>query len=430
MKKSNANEVIGRLDRKVRRLNSGLSSVHETARLLTGPMELQQVLEIVVKTVAETMAADAAGLRLLDEDTGRLELKATYGLSDAYQNKGPVTAAESELNKRALNGEVIVVDDMRSHPQFTRYHEEIIREGVISSLSIGLRYRNKGVGILRLYNKRQREFSAADISLALTVAAQSAAAIINARLYKDALEGERLARQLRLAGAVQRHLIPKKSPVLPGIDIAGVYVPCYDVGGDFYDFISLPNGRVVLVIGDIMGKGIPASLAMASVRSFLRACAEMVDSAAELATKINRMFCHDAEHGEFATLFCGILAPDGRLIYCNCGHEPPVLFRGDKIIELTEGGMVIGLEPETNYQQQQIALKTGDMLIMYTDGLADAVNFQRESFGRDRIIEAARSSRHLNSEQTAKNILWLMRKFTGLTRRFDDTALIVLKKTE
>lgn len=413
------------------RLSSDLSSVHETARLLTSPMELQQVLEVVVRTVAEALDADAAGLRLLDEETGELRLKATYGLSESYKNKGPVTAGESTLNERALRGEAIVVEDMRRDSHFQKYHEAIGQEGLVSNLSIGLMYRGKGIGIMRLYSKGQRRFGQEDISLARTVASQSAAAITNARLYAEALEGERIARQLRLAGAVQRHLIPRETPQRAGVELAGHYAPCYDVGGDFYDYIPLADGRLIIVIGDVMGKGVPASLAMASLRSSLRAYAEQSESVEELVARANGMFCHDIGLGEFATLFCASLDPtNDRLVYCNCGHEPPIVLRGGRQIDLDQGGTVLGIDPESKYVSAELELEAGDLVLMYTDGLADAVNFEGEPFGRERVIESLRASAQMNAAQVGRNILWLMRKFTGLTPPFDDTALVILKKTD
>jgi phosphoserine phosphatase RsbU/P len=419
------------LNKRLDRLHHDLSSVHETSRLLTGPMDLQQVLEIVVKTVAEAIGAEAAGLRLLDENTGELVLKATYGLSEEYKTKGPVTAGESILNKRALSGEPIIVENMLTDSHFKKYHDEIQKEGLVSNLSIGLLYKNKGIGIMRLYNKRPRLYSEADVSLAQTIASQSAAAIVNARLYAEALEGERMLRQIRLAGDVQRHLIPARPPAVPGLDIAGMYVPCYDVGGDFYDFLPLPDGRLLLSIGDIMGKGVPASLAMASLRSGLRAYAEQFQDVNELVQRVNIMFCHDVVFGEFATIFCASYDPSHRtLTYCNGGHEPAILLQDQKTVSLSEGGTVLGIDKKTVYQTHTIELHTNDMLILYTDGLADAVNFRRESFGRQRIIEAARNSREMPAEQAAKNILWLMRKYTGLTKRFDDMALVVVKITD
>jgi len=427
----NMARTIDRQQRTVRRLNRGLSSVHETTQLLTGPMNLQHVLEMVVQTVADALGTEASGLRLLDEETKALTLMATYGLSEAYKYKGPVSAGESELNQRVLGGEAVAVNDMRTNPFFKRYHSEIVQEGLISCLSIGLIYKGHGIGMLRLYSKRPRRFSNDDISLARTIASQSAAAIVNARLYKEALEKERMARQLKLAGVVQRHLIPESVPNIPGVDLAGIYVPCYEVGGDFYDFIATSENRFVFVIGDVMGKGIPASLAMASVRSSLRAYAEKIESVEEIVYHVNRMICNDVEWGEFVTLFCAVLdTSSGKLTYCNCGHEPPVLIRNDQIFDLQEGGAVLGISKHPSFESRQITMEPNSMLVMYTDGLADAMNFDRESFGRQRIIHAIKDSIGLTAEQAARNILWFMRKFTGLTKRFDDTALVVLKRTE
>ncbi|MBI9016252.1 MAG: SpoIIE family protein phosphatase [Phycisphaerae bacterium] len=430
-------DTIGRLGRKVKNLHGGLSSIHETTRLLTSPMDLPQVLEMVVRTVTDSMNLKAAGLRLLDEETGQLVLKATYGLSDEYKNKGEVTATESTLNRKALHGQAVIVDDMRTDPNFKKHHKAILNEGIVSSLSIGLMYRDKGIGILRLYSANHRAFSEDNINLARTIASQSAAAIVNARLYRDALEAERLTEQMKTAAEVQRHLLPLNCPTIPDVDIAGRYVPCHELGGDIYDYIALENDRVMFVIGDIMGKGLPAALTMASLRATIRAYADAADTFEDFIHKVNKMFYRDTEGAEFATLFCGMLgsgcSKDKKychMTYCNCGHEPPILLRGDHTIDLNDGGMVLGIDPDNKYDIGTIQLEKGDMIVMYTDGLADACNFNRERFGRERIIEAIKSSSDMTANQAVKNILWLMRKFTGLTRRVDDTALVVIKLPE
>ncbi len=420
-----------RKERKLKKLDQEFTGVYKASALLTGPMELQQVLEIVVETIAQAVDAEAAGLRLLNKDTGQLILKATYGLSGEYISKGPVTAGESTLNQRALNGEVIVVEDMRTDEHFVKYHEEIKREGLVSCLTIGLMYKDIGIGILRLYNRKKRRFSSEAISTARIVASQSAAAITNARLYAEALEGERMARQIRLAGEVQRHLLPEKAPELNGMQLHGIYVPCYDVGGDFYDFIDIANDRWLVPLGDVMGKGVPASLVMASIRSALRAYAAQYEDLQRFVTRANRMFCHDSDLGEFATLFVAEVNPDeSTLTYCNCGHDPPFIVRDKQIIELTQGGTVIGLDAESDYQVETVKMQKDDMLVMFTDGLADASNFDGDRFGYDRIMKAALDSAHLSAPEAAKNILWTMRKFAGLQTRGDDTALVVLKKVE
>ena len=424
------NKTQSKLDKKVQLLNTSLSEVYETSLLLTSPLEIKQVLEIVVKTVAQSLGLDAAGLRLLDDETGRLELKATYQLSDAYISKGPVTATESELNIKALNGEPVIVNNMQTDPNFKRYHDKVKAEGIMSSLSIGLIYRNKGIGILRLYSKKKRYFPPAAIKLAQTIAAQSAAAIVNARLYKEALEGERIARQMKLAGAVQRQLLPANPPQFDGLQCGGSYAPCYDVGGDFYDFVHIKEScKVLFFIGDIMGKGIPASLAMASIRAFIRAYGELDLSVKELVQRVNRSLHHDTLTGEFATAFFGIYSlNDHTLEYCSCGHEPALFFQDGNISKLQAGGMVLGVTSEYECEPETISFSPGNMLVAYTDGLADARNFDNESFGTDRIKVALKESANMTATQSANNITWIMRKFTGLTRRFDDTAIVTLKR--
>ena len=424
------NKTQSKLDKKVQQLNTSLSEVYETSQLLTSPMDIEQILEVVVKTVTQSLGLDAAGLRLLDDETGRLELKATYKLSDSYINKGPVTASESELNIKALNGEPVIVNNMQTDPNFQRYNAKVKAEGIMSSLSIGLIYKNKGIGILRLYSKKKRYFPPAAIKLAQTIAAQSAAAIVNARLYKEALEGERIARQMRLAGAVQRQLLPDNPPQFETLQCGGSYSPCYDVGGDFYDFVHLKeNNRLLFFIGDIMGKGIPASLAMASIRAFIRAYGELNLPIKELVQRVNRSLHHDTLSGEFATAFFGSYCLNtNTLEYCSCGHEPALFYHNDEIIRLHAGGMVLGITPEYDCEPETVEFQPGDLLIAYTDGLTDARNFDDESFGLERIKTALRESANLTAGQIANNITWIMRKFTGLTRRFDDTAIVTLKR--
>ena len=418
------------LGKKVKELHSNLTEVYETSKLLNSPMDLNQVLEVVVRTITNSLGLDAAGLRLLDEETGMLELKATYKLSEKYINKGPVTASESELNIQALNGEPVIVENMQTNPNFKKYREKVIAEGIVSSLSIGLRYRDKGIGILRLYSKKQRHFPAAMIKLAQTIAAQSAAAIVNARLYRDALEGERISRQMKLAGTVQRRLLPENPPKFDNLSLGCAYAPCYDVGGDFYDFIKLDNdSKLLFFIGDIMGKGIPASLAMASLRAFIRAYVEMELPLKQLVQRVNRSLHHDALQGEFATAFFGIYHLDQhKLEYCNCGHEPALLFKNGEFKKLNAGGMVMGIYPDYDCDTDIVRFDPGDMLTAFTDGLPDARNFEGETFSNGRIQKAIQQSAEMTASQAANNIMWIMRKFTGLTKRFDDTAIITLKR--
>jgi phosphoserine phosphatase RsbU/P len=278
-----------------------------------------------------------------------------------------------------------------------------------------------------VYTDQEQTFSQLQIDLLKAVAAQAAAAIENARLLTETLEAEALEKQVQMAADVQLRMIPQKPPVLPGVDLASVYVPCYELGGDLFDFIPLPDDNLGLVMADVSGKGVPASLIMASVRAALRAQVDNVYYLYEVIKRVNQMVQRDTKPSEFVTLFYGVLdAKNRRLTYCNAGHPPGLILRNGKIIELTAENMVLGVDPNEQYKQSIFDLKRNDFLLLYTDGLADAMNFKQETFGRQRILEAFAKGGP-SAEVVSQNILWEMRRFVGLTKRNDDVTMIVAR---
>ena len=230
-----------------------------------------------------------------------------------------------------------------------------------------------------------------------------------------------------MAADVQRRMIPKTPPAVPGIELAAVYVPLFTLGGDLYDFIPLPYDNLGLVIADVSGKGVPASLIMASVRAALRAQVDNLYYLDEVLRRLNTMLWRDNVASDFVTLFYGVLdARNRRLTYCNAGHPPPLLLREDKIIELATDNMVLGVDPEEPYTQSILDLKSDDLLLLYTDGVYDAANFKQERFGRERIKQAFLKGGP-SAEVVAQHVLWEMRRFAGLTDRTDDVTMIVAK---
>jgi serine phosphatase RsbU (regulator of sigma subunit) len=307
------------------------------------------------------------------------------------------------------------------------YPEESKREGIVSMLSVAMRYKGTALGVLRVYTAHEQVFTSFQIDLLKAVAAQAAAAIENARLVEESIAARALEGQVLVAAQVQQRMIPRKPPAIPWADLAAVYVPCYELGGDFYDFIELPNDNLGLAIADVSGKGIPASLTMAAVRAALRAQIDNVYNLNEAINRINATVCRDSDVGEFVTLFYGVL--DGhnrRFTYCNAGHPAGLILRDGKIIELASNNMVLGVDCNEKYTQSLVDLRAGDILLLYTDGLTDAMNFEQETFGRQRLMEAFRAGGP-TADAVAQNILWNMRRFVGLTRRTDDVTMIVAK---
>ncbi len=404
-----------------------LTVVYNLTMMLAEQRDLQAVLQRTVQLVSDVMGTKASSIRLVDQDHDELVIKAVHNLSEVYLNKGPVVLSKALIDKVALSEKGYeYVANLSDDPR-VQYPEESKREGVVSMLSAGMRYKGKAVGVLRVYTEHQQVFTPLQIDLLKAVAAQAAAAIENTRLITEAIEAEALEKQVTLAAEVQKRMIPATPPKIAGLDLSAIYVPAFTLGGDFYDFIELPESNVGLVIADVSGKGVPASLIMASVRAALRAQVDNVFYLYEIMHRLNRMLCRDTKDSEFVTLFYGVYnAASRRFTYCNAGHPPPLLLRDGKITELASDNMVLGINPDEQYRQSFVDLKSGDRLLIYTDGVTDAMNYQKEPFGKKRLTDS-----YLRSGETAElisqGILWDLRKFVGISKRTDDVTMIVAR---
>ena len=405
-----------------------LTAVYGVAMMLADARDLQKVLKRTVQVVADVMETKAASIRLYDAEKDELIIKAVYNLSPEYLNKGPIHLPRAEIDRIALSEEGFeYIADMATDPR-VQYPQESVREGIASMLSAGMRYKGKPIGVLRVYTERQQAFSPLKIDLLKAVAAQAAAAIENARLLDESLQAAALEKQVQLAADVQQRMIPQAPPQVPGLDVASVYVPCYELGGDFFDFIPLPDDNLGIAIADVSGKGVPASLIMASVRAFLRAQVDNVYYLYEVVHRINLMLCRDTKLGEFVTLFYGVLdARNLRFTYCNAGHPPALLLRDGKVTELFGDNMVLGVSAEEQYKQFLIQLKKGDSLLFYTDGVTDAMNFAQERFGRQRLLDAFAEAGGASADIVCQHVLWQLRKFAGMAKRTDDITMIVAR---
>jgi serine phosphatase RsbU (regulator of sigma subunit) len=413
--------------------------IYQLSTLVAGEFSLHEVLDKLAEAAVKIVGVKACSIRLLDEEAGDLKMRSTYGLSEEYRNKG-VVSKDDTVVKAAFAGQAVVLDDVRVDGR-VKYKEAAIKEGLVSQLTVAMQFRNRAIGVLRLYSPRPRRFEEDDIQLARAVASQCAVAITNAKLYAEAIEGARMAEQVRLAGVIQRRMIPEKAPQIPGLDVASTYIPCFDVGGDLYSFFQLRENSMDVAIAHVMGKGIPAAIMISSFRGALQAYVDSVrdipahcdkqdksDCHKDIINRINKMACDECRDGEFITLFhAAIDVGDMTLTYCNCGHEPAVLIRDGQIMELEKGGLVLGVDPQAEYEVETIELRDGDCLLFYTDGLIDAANYDGELWGRERMLKTAKKFAAGSAEQMIKNMLGYRRRFVGLARQIDDTSIVVVK---
>ncbi len=412
-----------RIDRQL----TDLQTVHSLADLLSGTVDLQRILDLTVRRVTEAISVKACAIRLLDTRTDELVIKAVHNLSEEYLRKGPVLLRNSPIDAAAFRGETVYMTDLPTDPRI-RYPDNARREGIVSGLCVPLTYRGQTVGVLRVYTDRTYHFSGEEESLLRSIASQSAAAIIHARLYEDSVEAERVRRQVDAAEQIQRRMLPGRAPSRPGLSFGCVNDPSLQVGGDFYDFVPLPNGNLGICVADVMGKGLPAALLMASIRSALRAHAPEREGGAATMQRLNRQMHADTLVNEFATMVYGEFSADGRLFtYCNAGHPPPMLLRGERFIELGAGGLAIGIEPEEEYEEETVRLQSRDTIVMVTDGVTEAMDFQGATFSRERLLSSVWRNRTLDAEQLTRQILWDVRRFVGLAEQSDDITIVVIR---
>jgi serine phosphatase RsbU (regulator of sigma subunit) len=295
------------------------------------------------------------------------------------------------------------------------------------------------IGLLNLGPRlSQQEYSADDRKLLSDLATQTAPAVRVAQLVRqqqqEAKERERIEQELKVARLIQQTLLPKTLPEIPGYDVAAYYQPAREVGGDFYDFLTLEDGRLGLVVGDVTDKGVPAALVMATTRTMLRAAAQRLLSPGEVLQRVNDVLVQDIPPNMFVTCLYAILDPgSGRLVYANAGHDLPYrrrAGRGEGAEELRARGMPLGLMPGMGYEEKEMVLNRGESVLFYSDGLVEAHDRRREMFGFPRLQGLVGAHRSGGSALISF-LLSELARFTGEDwEQEDDITLVTLDRPE
>jgi serine phosphatase RsbU (regulator of sigma subunit) len=295
------------------------------------------------------------------------------------------------------------------------------------------------IGLLNLGPRlSQQEYSADDRKLLSDLSTQTAPAVRVAQLVRqqqqEAQERERIEQELRIARLIQQTLLPKVLPELPGYDVAAYYQPAREVGGDFYDFLELEDGRLGLVVGDVTDKGVPAALVMATTRTLLRGAAQRLFSPGEVLRRANEALVTDIPPNMFITCLYAILEPEsGHLVYANAGHDLPYrrkAGRSEGAEELRATGMPLGLMPGMSYEEKEIVLEAGESVLFYSDGLVEAHDPQREMFGFPRL-QGLVGTHRLGGSSLIGFLLSELTRFTGEEwEQEDDITLVTLERSE
>jgi sigma-B regulation protein RsbU (phosphoserine phosphatase) len=288
-------------------------------------------------------------------------------------------------------------------------------------------------GVLTAYNKKGGGgFTEEDQRLLAIIAMQSAQVIENARLYEEQQAYIRMQEEVKLASRIQLDLLPKSAPEIAGYDISGKSIPAQMVGGDYFDFIPMSDERMALCLGDVSGKGLPASLLMANLQATLRGQTLHEVSVSERVSRANELLYRSTDPEKFATLFYGVLNfTEHRLTFSNAGHENPYLnpqAAGNSGQRLTTGGTVLGVVDNFPFEEEVVPIGLGDLLVIFSDGITEAFDIDENQFGERRLEDVIAMHRDEPAARIIDRIVDAVREFAGDAPQADDLTLVVIKR--
>ncbi len=415
---------------RMQKMLNEMVTLHEITHALESTDNLETLLDYIMKKSQNVMQAEAASLMLVIEKTNELEFKVTLGPKAKEVKPFRLPIGKGISGWVAESGEAVLITDAYSDPRFDPSFDK--RSGFItrSMLCVPMIHKAKIVGVMTLINKMDgTPFNENDQKLFTIFASQAALSIENARLLFAAIEKERLDKELQVASEIQNLLIPQSIPESNYLEIAAEYIPCKEIGGDFYDIIQLDNHRYIFIVADVSGKGIPGALVVSNMQATLRAFLEYSDDLLPVVSKLNEAIIRQTTPDRYITFFIGLY--DHRkssLTYINAGHNPPLLVSSKgEMKELKTGGIFIGFMPWV-YENDTVLFKKDDKLIMYTDGLVEAMNSDEVEFEMTGLKKAIRENLNLSSLQLKDEIRRRISAHTKEMPLTDDYTLLITKR--
>jgi serine phosphatase RsbU (regulator of sigma subunit) len=398
-----------------------MQALIRAGRELAGNMPLEDLFNLIINLSIEAVGASRGVLMTLEGDDliPRAARGEGFRISNAVRNR--------VIKEKAS----LLVRDARLDEAFAE-RMSIVQQQIRSMLAVPLQTDDRVIGLIYLDSPHfVHEFTKEDLSL-LTVMANVAAIRIEHTRLAEVEHAERLhAKELDQAADIQRRLLPPYPPTVSGVELAGYNAACRTVGGDYYDFLPYPDGRVALLVGDVAGKGMPAALLMSSLQARVQVLFDDPSDLAKLVTRLNRIITSNCPTNRFITFFIGVLDPKtGELVYVNAGHNPPLLVHHDGSVEKLEGtGVILGILPIAQYEQKSCQLEIGDVVVLFSDGVTEAVRPDAdEEFGEDRLGQVLAELKNEPVQSIIDSINQRVQEFTRGAPPADDITLVVAKR--
>ncbi|HUP43904.1 MAG TPA: GAF domain-containing SpoIIE family protein phosphatase [Thermoanaerobaculia bacterium] len=405
-----------------------LKTIVEASKLINSSIEPGALLESILSVARNELGVERGTLYFVDQKKGEIWSKIADGL---HVTEIRLPIGKGLAGTVAETGEPVILYDAYADPRFDPSQDQRSGFRTRSMLCVPIRNREQRiVGVLQLLNKKNGSFGAHDLEFLAAISEHMAIAMENATLHMAVVEKNRMERELQLGREIQSRLLP--SPPIDVFDtqIAAASVPCYEVGGDYYDFIEFADGDLGLALGDVSGKGVSAAMIMSSIQAALRIAAPIEEDLAELMSRLNRLLCRMAGGRKYVTFFFGRYSPEtGELHYVNAGHNPPLIVANGRIEEVPSTGKPIGLMPDATYDEGAVLIPKGGTLYLYTDGLNEAADPDENEFGMDRLRELAIRAAADEVSAITPRILTEIAQFERGAHATDDKTIVVVRRS-
>jgi phosphoserine phosphatase RsbU/P len=405
-----------------------LALISKVGVTLLASTTLNETLEQIVSLVFEAVPADRCLLMMRDGGSEELRV-AVARLRDRVGEVGEIRVSRNVLDEVVIRGNAVLTSDAQHDPRFAS--GTVVLQGIRSVLAVPLCVSDKVFGIIYADSPiADGRFTEDHLKLLTTLASVAAIRVENARLAEARLQQERLERELQLAMEIQQRFQPAAPPHVPGYELQGISFPCYEIGGDYYDFIKRDDGRLVIALGDVSGKGTAAALLMSSLHASIHAQSGSHDSLVSTISAVNRYLADNIPPNRFVTLFYAELDPEtGALSFLNAGHNPPLIVHSAGTVEqLASGGLPLGIKPNAEFREGRTQMQMGDVLVIYSDGVTEAASPSGEEFGSTRLYEVVSRNIDASAAGIRDRIESALTKFSQGTQAADDITLVIVKR--
>lgn len=406
------------------RVSDEARSLYEVGIALSGSLELDELLDKILENLTKVIVSDIAMIYLVDPEKGTINQIATRGLDEFPPDQLHLKIGQGICGRVAETGEGVIVSDVDKNSDYIA-----CRTSTKSEMAVPLKVKDTVVGVLNVESDKKDAYKNHELELMNAFASLAAVSVERAKLHEHMLSARRLEHELAIARRIQKTFLPSGNPRIDGFDIAGINIPSAEVGGDYYDFIPIVENQYGIAIGDVSGNGIPASLIMAAFRASLKAEIRNNFAIRAILDKVNKLLFESIERDRYVTAAYGVLDSKNKIFtFSNAGHNHPILLRSSGEIQyLKEGGMALGIFANSTYEENSVFLKSGDIVLFYTDGVTEVKNEEEIEFGEQRLVDAAIASKGKSAAGIINYIIKEIEKFEKGSSFSDDITLIVMK---